>query len=165
MPALVDGRADAATTAAGQRTELRPMCDDDIDAILVIEADSFAAPWPRRAFELALTAPELLCLVVRQAGDVTGYLIACPDGQDALIANIAVHSEHRRLGFGRRLIEAALRWAESRGARSCRLDVRMSNCAAQQLYKRLGFRPSGVRRGYYPNPREDALTMTRRLRR
>ena len=162
MPALVCGGAGTALTNAGQHAELQRMCDADIDAILVIENDSFAAPWPRSAFELALTAPELLCLVA-YAGGVAGYLIACPDRQDALIANVAVASDHRRLGFGQDLIEAALRWAENRGANSCRLDVRMSNNAAQRLYRRLGFRRAGVRQGSYPNPREDALTMVRLL--
>ena len=162
MPALVGGGAGTAPTTTGQAVELRRMCDADIDTILVIENDSFAAPWPRSAFELALTAPELLCLVAH-AGSVAGYLIACPDRRDALIANVAVASDHRRLGFGQRLIETALRWAEKRGANSCRLDVRMSNTAAQRLYERLGFHSAGVRRGYYPTPREDALTMVRLL--
>ena len=158
MPALAGGESDAAPTTARQHAELRPMCDADIDAILVIEADSFAAPWPRSAFEMALVAPELLCLVAHADG-VAGYLIACPDRQHTLIANVAVALHHRRLGLGRRLMETALRWAQDRGADSCRLDVRMSNTAAQHLYEGLGFHRAGVRRGYYPNPREDALTM------
>ena len=163
MPTLVGGGARGATTIAGPNIVLRRMCFDDLDAILAIEAASFAAPWPRSAFELALRAPDLLCLVA-YADDVTGYLVVSPDRKDALIANVAVATDYRRLGLGQRLIEAALRWSEHRGANCCRLDVRMSNTAAQHLYKRLGFRRAGVRRSYYPNPREDALTMVRTLK-
>ena len=39
------------------------------------------------------------------------------------------------------------------------LEVRMSNSGAQALYQRFGFVPAGVRRGYYPETREDALVM------
>ncbi len=162
MRRSVDGRGEALAIAADESAQLRRMVEGDLDAILAIEAESFAAPWPRSAFELAMTAPELLCLVA-DAETVAGYLIACPDRQDALIANVAVASAQRHHGYGRQLIEAALRWATGRNATSCRLDVRMSNKAAQRLYERLGFRPVGRRRGYYPNPREDALTMVRVL--
>ena len=162
MPTVVGGEGGVAPTIAARNIVLRRMCGADLDAVLAIETSSFAAPWPRSAFELALTAPEILCLVAYADG-VAGYLIACPDREDTLIANVAVATDRRRLGFGRRLIEAALRWSEYRGANSCRLDVRMSNSAAQRLYNLLGFRCAGVRRGYYPSPREDALTMVRIL--
>jgi ribosomal-protein-alanine N-acetyltransferase len=39
------------------------------------------------------------------------------------------------------------------------LEVRVSNAGAITLYERLGFRASGVRRGYYTDNREDALIM------
>jgi [ribosomal protein S18]-alanine N-acetyltransferase len=35
----------------------------------------------------------------------------------------------------------------------------MSNSGAQALYQRFGFVPAGVRKGYYPETREDALVM------
>jgi len=37
--------------------------------------------------------------------------------------------------------------------------VRTSNKGAIALYERCGFEPSGVRRGYYTDNREDALIM------
>ncbi len=172
----VGARIDPATAVADRGVPLRRMGEEDLDAILAIETESFAAPWPRSTFELAITTRELLCLVACPFGvttdpgglaadeeSVAGYLIVCPDRQDALIANVAVARAYRRLGYGRRLVEAALRWAVDRGAKSCRLDVRMSNTGAQRLYERLGFRSVGRRRGYYPNPREDAVTMERVL--
>ena len=38
------------------------------------------------------------------------------------------------------------------------LEVRMSNTPAQELYKRFGFAPAGVRKKYYENV-EDAMVM------
>jgi ribosomal-protein-alanine N-acetyltransferase len=37
--------------------------------------------------------------------------------------------------------------------------VRVSNQAAQALYRRFGFVPAGIRKDYYPETPEDALIM------
>jgi ribosomal protein S18 acetylase RimI-like enzyme len=42
------------------------------------------------------------------------------------------------------------------------LEVRAGNIAARRLYRRLGFRDLGVRRGYY-GPGQDAIVMELRL--
>lgn len=39
------------------------------------------------------------------------------------------------------------------------LEVRVSNEPAKNLYRKLGFEPSGVRPGYYSDNGEDALIM------
>ena len=39
------------------------------------------------------------------------------------------------------------------------LEVRLSNRAAQEMYKRFGFTAVGVRKGYYADTGEDALIM------
>ena len=49
--------------------------------------------------------------------------------------------------------------AVARGASSLTLEVRMSNRPAQELYRKFGFAPAGVRKGYYAEVNEDALVM------
>ena len=46
-------------------------------------------------------------------------------------------------------------------AQAVSLEVRVSNDIAIRLYERAGFRPRGIRRGYYTDNREDALIMWR----
>ena len=60
---------------------------------------------------------------------------------------------HARLLY--ELIETAIEM----GARAVSLEVRVSNWSAQRLYTRFGFRPVGVRKGYYQETGEDALVM------
>jgi len=144
--------------ASPTKVALRVMQRADLEQILVIERASFSSPWPRSAFELAIAAPDLLSVVVC-ADAVLGYVIGCPDVNDLLIANIAVHPRARRDGLGRRLIDEAIDRARELHLTSCKLDVRMSNESAQRLYDRIGFEPHGVRPGYYQNPPEDALHM------
>ena len=51
------------------------------------------------------------------------------------------------------------REAIEREARSLTLEVRLSNRGAQDLYRRFGFAPVGVRKNYYAETNEDALVM------
>ena len=72
---------------------------------------------------------------------------------------LAVHPAARRQGIARALHQTAL---EALRPTLAFLEVRASNHAAQALYRSLGYRDSGRRRDYYPNPdgsREDALVM------
>jgi ribosomal-protein-alanine N-acetyltransferase len=48
-----------------------------------------------------------------------------------------------------------------RGARRATLEVRRSNEGALRLYERFGFTVTGMRRGYYDKPLEDALVLWR----
>ena len=40
------------------------------------------------------------------------------------------------------------------------LEVRESNLPARRLYEKLGFSEAGRRRGFYTDPKEDALLLT-----
>jgi ribosomal-protein-alanine N-acetyltransferase len=65
---------------------------------------------------------------------------------------------HRR-GIATRLLLAAARGAKARGCMNLTLEVRVSNSGAQDLYRRFGFAPAGIRKAYYPDNAEDALIM------
>jgi ribosomal-protein-alanine N-acetyltransferase len=64
----------------------------------------------------------------------------------------------------RRLLSDLLDRAGTLGIRSLVLEVRVSNFAAQALYRDQGFRLAGLRRGYYRDTGEDALIMEWRSR-
>jgi ribosomal-protein-alanine N-acetyltransferase len=64
----------------------------------------------------------------------------------------------------RALVDALLDICRARGVRDLALEVRVSNAAAQALYRTHGFQLVGLRRGYYRRPEEDALLMSRAVR-
>jgi len=78
------------------------------------------------------------------------------------LLNVAVHPERRGLGHGRTLVNAVVAEAEATGVRVVFLEVRAGNVVARRLYRQLGFRDLGVRRGYY-GPGQDAIVMELRL--
>jgi ribosomal-protein-alanine N-acetyltransferase len=75
------------------------------------------------------------------------------------LGNLAVVPGRRRRGVARRLLEDLLSRARAEGAGRLTLEVRVSNFAAQGLYRAHGFRLAGLRRRYYRDTGEDALIM------
>lgn len=132
----------------------------DLDRVMEIEAVSYPTPWSRRAFESELTENAYACyFVARHDGEIIGYVGMWVILDEAHITNIAVHPDHRRCGAGRMLLESMFERARDKGATKMTLEVRASNLAAQNLYRKLGFVARGIRKGYYTDLNEDAIVM------
>ena len=72
-----------------------------------------------------------------------------------LIANVAVHPDHRRKGIARQLTEKALLHIRSHGVQAVWLQVRKDNPHAIKLYQSMGFIERVIRtiwRSKIPNP-------------
>ena len=78
---------------------------------------------------------------------------------DGHVTTLAVDPRWQRHQIGTRLLLVLAREAIAREARSLTLEVRLSNRPAQELYRRFGFAPVGVRKNYYAETNEDALVM------
>ena len=50
-----------------------------------------------------------------------------------------VESEHRQMGIGARLVEAAEQWARSKGCTEMASDAEIGNIVSQQAHARLGY--------------------------
>ena len=144
----------------------RAMSRSDLDAILGIETRVFPQPWSRAFFEKELAAPQARCMVATDADDgaapIVGYTVCWRVLDEIHLLNVAVQPERRGQGLGRELVEAVLADGRTTGARVVYLEVRAGNVVARRLYRRLGFRDLGVRRGYY-GPGQDAIVMQLRL--
>jgi ribosomal-protein-alanine N-acetyltransferase len=102
-------------------------------------------------------------LVAESEDGLIGFGVVGIAGEQAEIESLAVSVDARRQGIGRNLCEALIEWARMGGANGVLLEVRVSNHTARALYESLGFHEIAVRRGYYREPDEDGLTMTRAL--
>jgi len=147
-------------------TSLRDMRREDLTAVLEIERRSFAQPWSQAFFEKELGTPFARLLVaIEELGArerVVGYCCRWRVTDEVHLLNVAVHPEHRGLGHGRELVAAVVDEARRGRARVVFLEVRAGNVVARRLYRQLGFRDLGVRRGYY-GPGQDAIVMELRL--
>jgi ribosomal-protein-alanine N-acetyltransferase len=145
---------------------LRDMRRDDLPSVLEIERRSFAQPWSRGFFEKELGTPFARLVVAAEEGGVrpfiVGYTCRWRVTDEVHLLNVAVHPERRGLGHGRALVNAVIAEARQARARVVFLEVRAGNVVARRLYRQLGFRDLGVRRGYY-GPGQDAIVMELRL--
>ena len=141
-------------------SRVRPAIMDDLPILMAIEKDSqTAAHWQERQYRAALepgAVPERVSLVLEE-GAVLGFIVARVLGDEWEIENVAVARPAQRRGLGSRLVRELLDTAKIRSARSVFLEVRESNRAAQELYRKWGFVPAGRRKSYYEDPPEDAL--------
>lgn len=139
---------------------------EGLAGVLEIEEASFNNPTTREWYERELARPEVCFIYVLRspahtcAAFCAFWLIA----DQVHINNLAVRPELRGRGLGLRMLEAIVAEAQRLGSGSIALEVRRSNIAALRLYKRAGFRESGVRKSYYTQPVEDALLLTKSLR-
>jgi ribosomal-protein-alanine N-acetyltransferase len=143
------------------RVELRRLEMRDLNAIERIERASYPTPWSRSMFASELAKPSSICLGAfdLETDELAGYLVISRYVDAWHVMNIAVDPEHRRQGIATTLLERLFELTAGRGRRGYTLEVRVSNVGAVALYGRLGFKPRGVRRGYYTDNREDALIM------
>lgn len=141
--------------------EVREMAIADIPAVHEIERLSFNVPWPSYAFEQELRSNRLAhYLVARVGGMIAGFAGIWMMADEAHITTFGVHPSWRRQGIGLRMMLALIEMSLQIGAARMTLEVRVSNVAAQALYRRFGFVMVGRRRRYYTDDGEDALIMT-----
>jgi ribosomal-protein-alanine N-acetyltransferase len=81
---------------------------------------------------------------------------------EAHVTTIGVAPQFRGRGLGELLLLSMFDEAMARGANWLTLEVRVSNAAAQTLYRKYGFSEQGVRKRYYSDNNEDALIMSSR---
>jgi ribosomal-protein-alanine N-acetyltransferase len=155
--------AQADTTDANGEVVVEPMRRRHLRAVVRIEGQRGEPGWSLGLFLAELGRPEgRTYLVARRAGRVEGYLGALHVGDDVHITTVAVAPDARRRGVASRLLLALARRAVEAGHENMTLEVRSSNVAARELYRRFGFVPVGTRRDYYTGPgdeREDALVL------
>ena len=136
----------------------------DLDEILAVEQASFVSPWTREMYmnELGNEGVSFIYAAKDCRGHIVGFCSFWQIFDEVHINNLAVTPVERRAGVGAALLERVLQEGARLGATRATLEVRRSNEAARRLYERWGFSVSGVRRGYYTQPVEDALVLWRK---
>jgi len=118
--------------------------------------ESLGATIPKPAGYLVLVAEDS-SHATRLSASVLGYLAAHYVADDWELQYIVVAREFQRRGVATCLVNELIRQVRAHGGTHIFLEVRESNQNARALYRKLGFRETGLRKGYYPDPPEDAI--------
>ncbi len=140
---------------------IRKMTMNDLEQVVAIDQASFSLPWPPRSFQFELTDnPAARCWVAERDGKIVAMIVSWLILDELHIATIATHPDFRKQGIGKTLLNHVLKSAREEGAARAFLEVRASNRAAIEMYKRFGFMEDGRRKEYYKDNHEDAILMT-----
>ena len=153
MSFMRERAVDTLTTETMRRRHLKK--------VLEIEEKLYPRPWTHRTFVSELSqmrAGSRYYLVAYLGDSMVGYGGMMFSGEDAHITNIAVDPEWQGRGVATEMMLDLVLLAHDRGCAAMTLEVRHTNVVAQNLYRRFGFVPAGVRKRYYENT-DDAIVM------
>lgn len=134
----------------------------DVPQIAEIERKSIPQPWSEAAFASAIEDKKAVTLAEFCGGVLCGFITGVYLLDTADIYSVAVSSEYRQKGVGKRLLEEFFSALPDEVNNVC-LEVRESNTPAIKLYEKLGFERAGLRKNFYQDPRENAVLMTKKL--
>ncbi len=150
----------AAASTATDEVRIAPMRRRHLRGVMAIEQRTNHRPWSLGLFMGELRMPTSRHYVVALDGhEVVGFCGLMVTADEGHITNVAVHPDRRRESIAARMMLVTMRRAVELELHGVTLEVRMSNTAAQELYRRFGFVPGGIRRNYYADVGEDGLIM------
>lgn len=118
--------------------------------------------WKRQRVLRCIREPEVVVAVARSPAELQGFAIMQFGDDSAHLNLLAVKTHWRRRGLGARLIRWLEESAKTAGTFDITLELRESNSAALQFYRRLGYTPVKKITGYYRSS-EAAIRMTRNI--
>jgi [ribosomal protein S18]-alanine N-acetyltransferase len=146
---------------------LASMDETHIDSLLSIETSSFRNPWGKLSFLDEISNQYSLTYVIttphENGNQVVAYLCLRQIIDELHILKIAVKQTYRRKGIAYVFLSDCLNAISKKKIRTVFLEVRPSNAAGLNLYRKLGFHVIGKRPKYYADTGEDAIIMRKLL--
>ena len=145
---------------------IRPATEADIDALDVLEQSTFSSDrLSRRRLKHWIRASNRVFLVAENQQLLLGYgLVLLHQGTRlARLYSLAVATNARGLGLGRKILLALEKEAAEKNRLFMRLEVATDNASAIHLYQSLGYSSFACINDYYEDHR-DALRMQKRIR-
>lgn len=136
--------------------EILEMTADDTAEAAAVHAARFRRAWSDDEIHSLLAQTTVFGFVARRtsaSAPIGGFVLARAAAGESEILTIGVYERHQRKALGWRLMRAAIREAEARGADSMFLEVDENNVRALALYRTLGFQRIGERKAYYGEAR------------
>lgn len=147
-----------------QCIQYRIMEEKDLDQVCEIEHETFSQPWKREDFLQMIQQDHSLYIVAVQ--NETEIVIGGCGVRNILgegeITNVVIRKEYRNQGFAYMMLQELILQGEAIGITDYTLEVRESNLAAINLYKKLDFHIEGIRKNFYEKPMENGIIMWKR---
>jgi ribosomal-protein-alanine N-acetyltransferase len=137
------------------------MTTADLVRIDTLEQQIIPDSWPRESFEDHLEELRAGGVVALSGDIIVGYACYSNSEGQLHLTNLAVDPSYRRKSVANGLLDHILGLAREQECELIFLEVRTSNEMARQFYESTGFSVIDTCDGYYDDPAEDALVMSR----
>jgi [ribosomal protein S18]-alanine N-acetyltransferase len=131
-------------SAAPKGLFIRPMLENDLDAVVELDSLSFEPQWINTRGTLT---PAYLqshhSSVAELDGKIVGYQLTTSNQYSAHLARLAVLPEYRHSFIGESLVYDMLQYFSNRGAMSLTVNTQDNNIASLHLYQKMGFELTG----------------------
>lgn len=146
-----------------KKAMIRKITDSDVKKLAELEKQCFLNVWTEKNIKDAIDNERNILLGVCDNFELCGYIFADFILDEVNINRIAIAPNHRNSGLATALLIKLEDYVAS-FAKRIMLEVRQSNTNARSLYEKNGFEVVGVRKGFYSEPFEDAILMTKFLK-
>jgi len=148
------------------RTSIEPLTPADINLCWALDQRCFAdgEAYDHETFRYLLNNSQTLAYkLITPDGNMGGFVIGMiePDGTGHVIT-LGVAPECRRRGYGKWLMRTIENGFAEHGVTVVRLEVRVDNRIAQNLYKKLNYSQVERLRAYYANG-DDGFLMVKAI--
>jgi ribosomal-protein-alanine N-acetyltransferase len=126
---------------------------------------AFGEAWSAQQMRSMMDLPGTILIAGRLGDDIVGFGLQRTIVGETELLLLAVVPEHRRAGFGHRILDRCIAQAEHDGSAMMFLEVREDN-PAQTFYQVVGFSQYSTRRDYYTGLdglRRSALSLRRAI--
>jgi ribosomal-protein-alanine N-acetyltransferase len=137
----------------------------DLKLVSCIEQATQFVPWTEKIFHDCLQVG-YQGHVLHDDTQILGFAVLALGASECHVLNLAITPERQGQGLGHFFMRRLLTMLKYLNVEHVFLEVRVTNQAAQSLYKKLGFKQLGYRKEYYAakQGREDAIVMSLALR-
>lgn len=143
---------------------IRPLTEKQLKEVLKLNLRCFKAGenYTKYTFAYLLSEPNTLSYrIVTPNGNMVGFIfIMTHENGAGHITTIGIAPEHRRRGLGVKILQHTENALRKRDISMISLEVRVSNVAAQNLYRSLGYSIVQRLKEYYNNG-EDGFLMVK----
>ena len=140
---------------------IRDIQEVDLKDVLRMEKENFPDPWPKESFIYDMNNEVADVKVLDNDGQVIGYYVVYYMFENADIGNICIDKEYQGNGLGEYLFKDLLINCIKNEIEFVHLEVRVDNEKAYNLYSKMGFEKTRIRKGYYNGV--DAIEMVKGL--
>jgi len=142
------------------KASIVPAEEGHLPALAELERQCFSTPASEAKLREKLALESNHTYTALLGDTIAGFIGVDEIAGEAFVDDLAVFPLYRRRGIASALLARAETGAILRGCEKLHIECREGNAAALALYGARGYQRVGRRRGYYENPREDAILMT-----